>query len=99
MGETGGNWRDNAACLKKDPELFFPVGEPNEGSPALAQANAAKEICNGCEVQETCLQYALETGQDSGVWGGMTEQERRDMKRRNNMRRRIARRSISSQGV
>ena len=72
--------RHNAACLTEDPELFFPIG--NTG-PALAQIDEAKAVCNRCEVVDSCLKWALETSQDSGVWGGLSEDERRAMKRRN----------------
>ncbi|MBP2318627.1 WhiB family redox-sensing transcriptional regulator [Nesterenkonia lacusekhoensis] len=73
------DWRSRAECLDKDPELFFPVG--NTG-PALLQIEEAKSVCRRCPVMDTCLQWALETGQDSGVWGGMSEDERRALKRR-----------------
>lgn len=73
------DWRDSAACLTADPELFFPVG--NTG-PAIDQIEAAKAVCASCKVTETCLQYALDTGQDSGVWGGLSEDERRALRRR-----------------
>ena len=73
------DWRDKAACLTADPELFFPVG--NTG-PAVDQIEKAKAVCARCTVTEMCLQYALETGQDSGVWGGLSEDERRALKRR-----------------
>ena len=73
------DWRDKAACLTADPELFFPVG--NTG-PAVDQIEKAKAVCARCTVTEICLQYALETGQDSGVWGGLSEDERRALKRR-----------------
>lgn len=74
------NWRDDAACRKYDPELFFPDG--STGHWAL-QIEEAKAVCNfRCPVVERCLQWALESGQDSGVWGGLSEDERRAMKRR-----------------
>ena len=73
------DWRSQAACLTVDPELFFPVG--NTG-PAIAQIAEAKEVCARCEVIDTCLKWALENGQDAGVWGGMSEDERRSLKRR-----------------
>ena len=72
-------FRSRAACRDADPELFFPVG--NTG-PAIAQIEEAKKVCMTCEVREPCLQWALESGQDSGVWGGLSEDERRAMKRR-----------------
>jgi len=61
------------------PELFFPIG--NTG-PALLQIEEAKAVCRRCPVMDQCLQWALESGQDSGVWGGLSEDERRAMKRR-----------------
>lgn len=73
------DWRHEAACLDEDPELFFPIG--NTG-PALLQIEEAKQVCKRCAVREACLQWALEAGQDHGVWGGLSEDERRAMKRR-----------------
>lgn len=73
------DWRSRAACLDKDPDLFFPVG--NAG-PALLQIEEAKAVCRTCEVVDTCLQWAIESGQDYGVWGDMSEDERRALKRR-----------------
>ena len=73
------DWRHRAACLTEDPELFFPVG--NTG-PALQQIEDAKKICQSCTVKDQCLNWALDAGQDHGVWGGMSEDERRAMKRR-----------------
>lgn len=73
------DWRHRAECLTEDPELFFPVGTTG---PALAQVEEAKKVCRRCEVLEECLRWALEAGQDHGVWGGMSEDERRAMKRR-----------------
>jgi len=73
------DWRHEAACREEDPEVFFPVG--NTG-PALAQIEEAKKICERCPVKELCLAWALESGQDAGVWGGLSEDERRAMKRR-----------------
>jgi WhiB family redox-sensing transcriptional regulator len=61
-----------------DPDLFFPVGSTG---PAIAQLEAAKAVCATCPVSAECLQWALATGQDSGVWGGTSEEERRAMRR------------------
>lgn len=74
------DWRHRAACATEDPEIFFPVGS---GGPALLQIAEAKSICRRCQVSVECLRWALATGQDSGVWGGMSEDERRALKRRN----------------
>src|SRR5258707_9367003 len=73
------DWRNYAACRDVDPELFFPIG--NTG-PALLQIDEAKQVCARCKVSEACLQWALDSGQDSGVWGGLSEDERRALKRR-----------------
>ena len=80
-------WRNTAACLDEDPELFFPTG--NTG-PALVQIEEAKAICGRCEVAQPCLTWAIEFGQDAGVWGGQSAEERRAVKRRNARVRRIA---------
>ena len=71
------DWRHQAACLTEDPELFFPIG--NTG-PALLQIEEAKRVCARCDVRDKCLQWALEA--DHGVWGGLSEDERRALKRR-----------------
>jgi len=81
------DWRDKAACLTADPELFFPIG--NTG-PAVEQIEKAKAVCATCPVTEMCLQYALDTSQDSGVWGGLSEDERRALKRRAARARRVS---------
>jgi WhiB family transcriptional regulator, redox-sensing transcriptional regulator len=73
------DWRHEAACREVDPELFFPIG--NSG-PALLQIEEAKQVCRRCSVMDECLRWAIESGQDAGVWGGMSEDERRALKRR-----------------
>jgi WhiB family transcriptional regulator, redox-sensing transcriptional regulator len=78
-------WRNQAACLDEDPELFFPIG--NTG-PALLQMDEAKAVCHRCEVVETCLKLAIESYKDAGVFGGLSEDERRALKRRNARARR-----------
>ena len=78
------DWRHHALCRDVDPELFFPIG--NTG-PALLQIDEAKQVCQRCAVMDSCLQWALESGQDSGVWGGLSEDERRALKRRGTPRR------------
>jgi len=77
-------WRDRAACLGVNPELFFPDG--NAGR-ALLQIEEAKTVCRRCEVAQTCLKWAMESGQDAGVWGGLSSEERRALKRRARVRR------------
>lgn len=73
------NWRAAAACHDKDPELFFPLG--NAGT-SLQQLEEAKSVCRKCNVVTECLRCAIETNQDYGVWGGLSEDERRTLKRR-----------------
>ena len=73
------DWRHQAACREVDPELFFPIG--NSG-PALLQIEEAKQVCRRCSVMDDCLRWAIDSGQDAGVWGGMSEDERRALKRR-----------------
>ncbi|MFE9127022.1 WhiB family transcriptional regulator [Streptomyces sp. NPDC007148] len=75
-----GNWRDHAACAREeDREIFFPKG--NSG-PCLIIIAEAKAVCRRCPVAEYCLRSALETDEAFGIWGGLTEQERRKLKRR-----------------
>ena len=81
------DWRSTAACVDEDPELFFPIGTTG---PAVEQADAAKRICQRCDAREECLEFAIATNQDAGVWGGLTEDERRTLKRARQRRRRIA---------
>jgi WhiB family redox-sensing transcriptional regulator len=82
MTATVGNltalW-SRAACRTADPELFFPV---SASGPALGQAQRAKAVCAGCPVCGECLRYALAAGPLQGVWGGMTEEERRLLRQR-----------------
>jgi WhiB family transcriptional regulator, redox-sensing transcriptional regulator len=73
------DWRDDAACKNRDPDLFFPVGTTG---PAILQTELAKRICYSCPVEEICLAWALETNQAHGVWGGMDETQRQAIQRR-----------------
>lgn len=74
------DWRHEAACRDEDLELFHPIGV---SGPALMQLAEAKTVCRRCPVVTACLAFALDTGIDSGVFGGMSEDERRALKRRN----------------
>jgi len=73
------DWRHDALCRDEDPELFFPIGTTG---PAAVQVDEAKTVCRRCAVVEDCLAWAIETGQDAGVWGGTSEDERRALARR-----------------
>jgi WhiB family redox-sensing transcriptional regulator len=71
-------WRLQAACRDTDPDLFFPIGTTG---PALEQIAAARAVCQVCPVCEPCLDFALMTNQDSGIWGGTSEDERRKLRK------------------
>jgi len=68
------DWRSRAECRTEEPELFFPVGT---SGPALDQTARATAVCRRCPVMNPCRDWALMTGQATGVWGGMTEDQRR----------------------
>jgi WhiB family redox-sensing transcriptional regulator len=72
------DWRRHSLCRDTDPDLFFPVGTTGA---ALVQIDEAKAVCRICPVQADCLQFALVTNQDSGIWGGTSEEERRKLRR------------------
>ena len=72
------DWRSLAACQDTDPDLFFPVGTTG---PAIEQIEQAKAVCETCDAKAPCLEFAMSTNQDSGVWGGTSEEERRKLRR------------------
>lgn len=84
---TPDRWRLQASCRSVDPDLFFPIGATGL---AVDQITAAKEVCALCPVNGPCLEYALATNQDSGVWGGTSEDERRTLRRQWLRQRRAA---------
>lgn len=71
-------WRTHASCHGSDPELFFPIAKTGE---AVLQIQAAKAVCASCPSRGSCLEFALATNQQSGIWGGTTEEERRRVRR------------------
>ena len=68
------SWQEQALCAETDPEAFFPE---KGGS-----TREAKKICTGCEVKAQCLEYALANDERFGIWGGLSERERRRLRRR-----------------
>jgi WhiB family redox-sensing transcriptional regulator len=68
------SWQEQALCAETDPEAFFPE---KGGS-----TREAKKICTGCEVKAQCLEYALSNDERFGIWGGLSERERRRLRRR-----------------
>ena len=75
-------WQEQANCLGVDPDLFFP----ERG----ASTREAKEVCRGCIVRDLCLEYALVNGEKFGIWGGLSERERRRIRRQRAIARREA---------
>jgi WhiB family redox-sensing transcriptional regulator len=73
-------WQERANCLGVDPDLFFP----ERG----ASTREAKAVCAGCEVRDDCLEYALAHGEKFGIWGGLSERERRRVRRQRALARR-----------
>ena len=77
--QPSADWRGRAACRLMPADMFFPVGTSGM---AMDEVVAAKGVCRGCEVTGCCLEFALETRQEFGIWGGTDEEERREMLRR-----------------
>ncbi len=80
-------WWDRASCSGVDPDVFFP----QRG----VSTRPAKELCKCCEVRSQCLEYALQTGERFGIWGGLSERERRNVRKA----RALASAAYSSQRV
>lgn len=77
LGEIDpGEFGQHPACRDTDPELFFPLPGQTE------QIDQAKAVCADCPVRVSCLAFALRNGEDHGIWGGTTEDERRAIRRR-----------------
>ncbi len=72
--EGGLSWQERSLCAQTDPEAFFPE---KGGS-----TREAKKVCVGCEVRSECLEYALANDERFGIWGGLSERERRKLKKR-----------------
>ncbi len=77
---TDNNWRMLATCKSVDPAVFYSPGE-ERGRNRLAREQAAKQVCFRCPVIDDCLNFALETGEPHGVWGGTTPTERLALRR------------------
>jgi WhiB family redox-sensing transcriptional regulator len=84
IGDGERTWHARANCMGVDPDLFFP----ERGS----STREAKEVCRGCVVRDDCLEFAIANGEKFGIWGGMSERERRRVRRA----RVLAQRSIAA---
>jgi WhiB family redox-sensing transcriptional regulator len=71
-------WRERAACRDVSPDIFFPIGSTG---PAVEQIEEAKAICRPCEARLRCLEFAIVTNQEAGIWGGTSEEERRRLRK------------------
>ena len=76
---TNLSWRQKAACRGLDPEIFYPTSDD--------AADTAKSVCNACAVRTPCLEYALSHGEKFGIWGGLSERERRRVRRQRALER------------
>ena len=79
-GRQERSWQAKANCMGVDPDLFFP----ERG----ASTREAKEVCRGCVVRDDCLEYALANGEKFGIWGGLSERERRRLRRQRSIAKR-----------
>jgi WhiB family transcriptional regulator, redox-sensing transcriptional regulator len=70
------SWWEQAACQSADPELFFPIASTGSGQHDVIRAKA---ICAGCPIRRQCLDYAIDSHQAHGVWGGASEEERQQI--------------------
>ncbi|MGH3295601.1 MAG: WhiB family transcriptional regulator [Trebonia sp.] len=83
MIEYATNWRAASACLNADPDIFFPVAV---GTAAGTQVSRALRICQDCTVRQHCLDFAMQSGEKEGIWGGTTPEERVRARRARNRR-------------
>ncbi|MGH3165292.1 MAG: WhiB family transcriptional regulator, partial [Trebonia sp.] len=79
MTQSATEWRAEGACLKADPDLFFPIAAAHVAARQIAKA---QEICARCGVRQQCLDFAMQTGEANGIWGGTTPEERIRARRR-----------------
>ncbi len=82
LARTEATWRAGAACQGESAQLFFAPSSFEPREERLARERAARALCASCPVREPCLEYALYVQEPHGIWGGLTELERRRMLRR-----------------
>ena len=88
------DWMQDGLCAQTDPAIFFPDGT---GNAITSQVKQAKKICTQCPVKAVCLEWAVDTGQSAGVWGGLSEDERAPMRRDRAAKRSGVARCVQSQ--
>lgn len=74
---TDAAWRERAACLEYPAVIFFGLDDSESPAERRSREDMAKSICTRCEVRQECLEYALATREPYGIWGGLTEIERK----------------------
>jgi WhiB family transcriptional regulator, redox-sensing transcriptional regulator len=87
--DTPGTWIEHATCASTDPEIFFPA----KGDPGTQ----ARQVCGRCPVSDDCLAYALASGEESGIWGGLDPGERKNLRR--TLQRRRSREQAGKKGA
>lgn len=84
------DWQEDAACREYDNILFFGEDQGESELERQARESEAKAVCQRCPVAEPCLEFAIETNQKYGIWGGLTDKERASLKRRRARARRAS---------
>ena len=87
---TDAEWREEAACLAYPAVVFFGLDDSETPVERRSREEKAKRICETCPVQRECLEYALATREQYGIWGGLTEIERKALLRARAAGRRTA---------
>jgi WhiB family redox-sensing transcriptional regulator len=80
-------WREQGSCRTLNTAMFFPIGQTGEAEVKIARA---KRVCLTCPVRQECLEFAVTTNQEYGIWGGHSEEERRVIRRQWRARQRAA---------
>ena len=83
-------WQEDAACREYDNSLFFGAEDGESEHERQTREAHAKTICQSCPVRQPCLEFAMETNQKYGIWGGYTDKERGSLKRRRARARRVS---------
>lgn len=82
LARAEATWRAAAACQGESAALFFPPATTESRDARQAREQRARRLCQGCQVRQPCLEYALFVQEPHGIWGGLTELERRRVLRR-----------------
>lgn len=72
-------WQERAACKGPHAAVFFPPSQPERRDDREEREERAKAICRGCPVMRSCLEYAIAIREPHGIWGGLNENERKEL--------------------